>query len=137
MPQQVPVVHIDLDHPSVSEAEGEPVFLEHGGESPLLQEAASVLKLIHESQDASTSLSKMIEGLELVESVDLQFEFSDGSKHSVSGLFTINEDKLRELNASALASLHEKGHLRDIYLLLASQHNLGKLVQRKNRRLAG
>ena len=31
-----PVIHVDLDHPRVNEAEGEPVFLPHGGNSPYL-----------------------------------------------------------------------------------------------------
>ena len=33
-----PVIHIDLDHPRVSEAEGEPLFLKLGGNAPYLQE---------------------------------------------------------------------------------------------------
>ena len=41
VPTQVPVVHIDLDHPAVSETEGQPAFLPHGGESPWLQRMSS------------------------------------------------------------------------------------------------
>ena len=32
-----PVIHVDLDHPRISQTEGEPVFLRHGGNSPYLE----------------------------------------------------------------------------------------------------
>ena len=58
-----------------------------------------------------------------------------GSKESLKGLYTINEDKLQNLNASALEALHRKGHLRDVYMMLASLPNVSRLIDRKNRRL--
>src|SRR5688572_1624292 len=39
-----PVVHVDLDHPRVSETEGERVFLEHGGNSRYLDRVAGILQ---------------------------------------------------------------------------------------------
>jgi hypothetical protein len=135
VPAQVPVVHIDLDHPVVSDTDGMRVFLPHGGESPLLERATSVLMAIHEGHEASQFLSQLLVGLELVESLDLHVEFVDGSKQSLTALYTINEDKLRTLNAGALEALHEKGHLQSIYMLLASQPNLENLIARKNRLL--
>jgi hypothetical protein len=135
VPTQSPVVHIDLDHPSVSETEGERVFLPHGGESPLLEHISSVLMTIHQGHEAAKSLSEMLVGLELVESLTLGVELKDGSNHSLEGLYTINEDRLRDLNASALESLHKRGHLRDVYMMLASLPNVSRLIERKNRRL--
>ena len=66
VPTRAPVVHIDLDHPSVSETEGERVFLPHGGESPLLEHISSVLMTIHQGHEAAKSLSEMLVGLELI-----------------------------------------------------------------------
>ena len=135
VPTQAPVVHIDLDHPGVSETEGEPVFLPHGGESPLLEHISSVLMTINQGHEAAKSLSEMLVGLELVESLELGVELKDGTKQSLKGLYTINEDRLRELNASALESLHKRGHLRDVYMMLASLPNVSRLIERKNRQL--
>lgn len=136
VPTKAPVVHIDLDHPSVSDTDGERVFLPHGGESPLLERISSVLMTIHQGYEAAKSLSGMLVGLELIESVSLGVELRDGSQESVKGLYTINEDKLQNLNASALESLHKKGHLRDVYMMLASMPNVSRLIERKNRRLS-
>lgn len=133
VPAKVPVVHIDLDHPGVNESDGTRVFLPHGGESPLLERVTSVLKAIHEGDKASESLSQLLVGMDLIESLELQVEFVDGSKQSLTGLYTISEDKLRVLNASALEALHDKGCLQSVYMMLASQPNIESLVARKNR----
>jgi hypothetical protein len=135
VPAQSPVVHIDLDHPGVSDTEGERVFLPHGGESPLLEHISSVLMTIHQGHEAAKSWSEMLVGLELIESLSLGVELKDGSNQSLKGLYTINEDRLRDLNASALESLHKRGHLRDVYMMLASLPNVSGLIERKNRRL--
>ena len=137
VPTRAPVVHIDLDHPGVSENEGERVFLPGGGESPLLERISSVLMTIHQGHEAAKSFSEMLVGLELIESMTLEAGLKDGSKQSLTGLYTINEDKLQSLNANALESLHKKGHLRDIYMMLASLPNVSRLIERKNRRLPG
>lgn len=135
VPTQVPVVHFDADHSSVSETDGERVFLEHGGASPYLERINSVLMAIHEGHDANKSFSQVLVGLELIESLSVEIEFNDGSKQGLSGLYTINEEKLRTLNANSLETLHEKGYLRQIYMTLASLPNLAKLIARKNHML--
>ena len=137
VPKRAPVVHIDLDHPSISDTEGEPVFLPGGGDSPLLERISSVLMTIHQGHEAAKSFSEMLVGLELIESMTLEAGLKDGSKQSLTGLYTINEDKLQNLNANALESLHKKGHLRDVYMMLASLPNVSRLIERKNRRLPG
>ena len=136
VPSQVPVVHVDLDHPSVSTAEGEPLFLAHGGESPLLERLSSVLKAIHDGHQVNDSFSQLLVGLDLIESLSLDVRFDDGSRQTLKGLYTINEDRLRTLNASGLEALHKHGHLRDIYMILAGMPNLEKLIARKNALLA-
>lgn len=132
IPVQEPVVHIDLDHPSISQTDGERVFLEHGGESSLLERMTSILMTIHQGHEFSQSFSQLLVGLELIESLALEIEFKDGSKQTLGGLYTINEDKLRGLSANGLEVLHKKGHLKDIYMMLASLPNVAKLIERKN-----
>lgn len=136
IPQRVPVVHVDLDHPSVNHTEGEAVFLPQGGESPYLERINGILSLIHEGHAASRSLSQVLVGLELVESVAVNVEFDDGSKQSLAGLYSINEDRLRGLAAGALETLHTKGHLQDVFMLLTSLLSMKGLIARKNRQLS-
>lgn len=135
VPTETPVVHIDMDHPSVNEAEGAAVFLEHGGESPFLERISAVLNAIHHGHETSRSMSQVLVGLELIESMQLDVSFNDGSSQSLKGLYTINEDKLRALNANALGVLHDDNYLQAVYMMLASLANISDLVARRNRRL--
>ena len=51
------------------------------------------------------------------------------------GFYTINEDRLNELSSDVLTSLHKKGHLQAIYMTIASQANIRKLIRKKNEQL--
>lgn len=136
IPQRRPVVSIDIEHPKVSDSEGEPIFMQHGGESPLLERINEVLMNIHKGHEANQAFSKLLVGLDLIESLALKMTLIDGSQQNLGGLYTINEDKLRELNGSALESLHRPGFLHSVYMILASAPNLGKLIERKNQVLS-
>ncbi|MDT8408867.1 MAG: SapC family protein [Wenzhouxiangellaceae bacterium] len=135
VPTQVPVVHIELDHPSVSESEGAPLFLPHGGESEWLERMTSVLMAIHTGHESIPSFSKTLVGMELIELVSLDMTFRDGSKQVLNGLYTVNESRLGALSGPALELLNNKGYLQALYLMLASQPNLAALIERKNRAL--
>lgn len=137
VPTQMPVVHVDMDHPSVSQTEGIPVFLPQGGESPFLEHINSVLHAISEGHEASTAFSQVLVGLELIESLTISVEFKDGSKQSLAGLYTINEDRLRGLGGDALATLNQKRYLQNVYMMLASLPCLEQLIETKNRLLDG
>lgn len=132
IPSQDPVVHIDIDHSSISRTEGEPVFLEHGGASPFLENITSVLMTIHQGHEDNSAFCQTLVGLDLIESLSMKIEFNDGSKHNLAGLYTINEEKLNTLNANALELLHSKGYLQHIYMALASLPNVNKLINIKN-----
>ncbi len=135
--QEGPVVHIDMEHPAVSlSGDGEPVFLPQGGEGPLLERANQVLGQIHEGHQASEAFSRLLVGMDLIESLNLEVQFGNGQRHALTGLYTINEERLQSLDGDSLALLHDKGYLQHIYMLLASMPQLAVLIERKNQRLA-
>lgn len=134
-PEQVPVVHVDMDHPAVSDSAGEPVFLPHGGDSPLLERINTVLATIHAGHQASEDFSRMLVGLDLVESIELDIELNDGSRRSLKGLHTIHEERLARLDADSLGMLHQRGYLQHVFMLLASMPQLAVVIERKNRQL--
>ena len=130
-----PVVHIDMDSPRVSETEGVPVFLEHGGHSPYLEHINSVLMTIHDGVEQNKVFSEALTEFDLLEPFTLEFVLNDGSKQNLTGLHTINEEKLNALDAESLAKLHVNGYLEHIYMVMASISNFKTLIDRKNARL--
>ena len=134
-PVEEAVVHIDMDSPRISESEGEPVFLEHGGISPYLEHMTSVLKAMNEGHQYSKGFSDALVQHELLEPFTLEVELNNGGKFKLMGFHTIDEDKLNALDGEALASLHAKGYLEHVYMAMASIANFSVLIQKKNERL--
>jgi hypothetical protein len=132
-------VHIDLDSPRVRDGgiEGEALFLTYGGTSEYLERISSVLRTIHDGLTASRAFVSALVELELIESFVLDVELDDGSQNRLAGFYTINEDRLAQLSADQLASLHGKGYLQAIYMAVASLAQFRALIQRKNRAHAG
>lgn len=135
VPQRLPVVTVDLDDPCVSQSHGEPVFLPHGGEAPLLERMNAVLATIHEGHEASRTFSRILVGLDLVEPFRLDMTFDNGARQSVDGLYRIDEHRLNALDGGSLATLHAGGHLHHVFMMLASLPNLEVLIRRKNQAL--
>ena len=131
VPTQRPRVHFDADHPSVSNSEGQSVFLPQGGESPFLGHINSVLKTIHDGHSNSADFFKALEEFELIEPLTMKIDITESSTHSLTGLYTINEEKMPQLEAAALERLHSKGYLQHIYMILASMPNITSLINRK------
>ncbi len=135
VPSDEPVVHIDMDSPRISETEGVPVFLEHGGHSPYLEHINSVLKAVYDGYEQNKQFSEALAEFDLLEPFTLEVELKDGSKQRLSGLHTINEPKLNGLDGKALEKLHDKGYLEHIYMVMASIANFRTLIDKKNARL--
>ncbi len=131
-PDKQPVVHVDMDSPRISEREGEPVFLEHGGLSQFLENVNSRLEAIHGGYDGDQQFLAALTEHDLLESFVLDVELDDGSQNRMVGFHTINEDKLRALDGEILASLNQKGFLLPIYMVLASLSNIRTLIDKRN-----
>lgn len=129
------MVYVDMDSPRVSETRGEPVFLPHGGYSNYLETVVDLLDYIKYGTDLSDSFSTALLKYELLEVVSLEISLKNGEQNNLAGMYTINEDKLMALDAAALGELHSQGYLEFIYMALASQANVVKLIARIERKL--
>ena len=129
-----PVVHVDLDHPRVSETEGERVFLEHGGNSRYLDRVASILQGINQGIEMGKAMFAAFTALELIEPLKVEIKLDNESQYDLLGLHVISEQKLRNLSSDDLFKLHRSGFLQGAYLVMASLNNLGRLIERKQRR---
>lgn len=133
--RQEPVMHVDLDHPRVNYAEGEPVFLPQGGNTPYLDHIAGVLRGIRNGMEFGSAMFAAFDTLELIQSVQLDVQIDERHRVSVSGLHSIDRDKLAALEGASLADLNRAGYLEGAYLVLASLHNMRRLMAEKQRRL--
>ncbi len=129
------IITIDLDSPKVSTSEGIPLFLEFGGNSDYLENAANVLESLHQGLEKNNEFMEVLEACKLIEPFTMEVSLSDGSDNSLVGLYAINEERLKSLPEEQLLGLFHTGFLEAIYMFLASHTNLQTLVNRKDKRV--
>jgi hypothetical protein len=131
-----PMIHLDLDHPRVSQTEGHRVFLSQGGNSPYLDHIAAVLRSIRDGIEVSKAMFAAFTAMELIEPVKLEVKVTAEEGYDVVGLHTINRQKLASLDAPSLEKLNRPGFLYAAYLVAASMSNVKRLIGIKQRKLA-
>lgn len=128
-----PLVYIDGDDPRVGADDGLPVFLEHGGNAPLLDHIASVLRVIHEGMTTAPAIYAEFEAAGLLQPVDIQISLSDEDGYELPDLLTIDQSALAALSGEPLEQLHASGLLRAATMAASSLGNIQHLIDRKNR----
>jgi hypothetical protein len=128
-------VHVDLDHPRVTDGgEGVRLFDEGGMATPYLEAITERLGALDAGYRASGDFFAALRDHDLLEPFTLEVPLDDGSKHSLVGFHIIDEARLAALDTETLGKLHAAGHLVPIFMALASLSQVSALVERKNRR---
>lgn len=130
------VIHVDLDHPRISQTEGERVFLEQGGHSPYLQRITRILAGLNDGYLLAKPMFAAFAEFGLIAPVDLEVKLQGAEPLNLRGFYSIDRDKLAALSAEDLVRLHRPGFLHGAYLVLASQASLNALIERKVRKQA-
>ena len=122
---------VDMDSKRISHgAEGEAVFLPHGGTTEFIENANTVLRTLHEGLQATPEFVQTLLSHNLLEPFTLDVERPDGTHGQLLGFYMIHEERLAGLNAATVALLHQADYLQPIYMAIASLSNLKKLIQR-------
>ena len=131
-------LHIDMDSPRIVKPhEGESgtaLFMPHGGFSEYLDQIVQLMENLHAH---AQQLPMFIEALmrhQLLEPFVLDLQMPGGQEARLTGLFTINEERLAALPGEALQALAQEGHLLPIYMQMASLAQLPLLAERAARR---
>ncbi|WP_295939335.1 SapC family protein [uncultured Xanthomonas sp.] len=129
------VLHVDMEHPRVTAMQGEPVFLPQGGNTAYLDHIATVLRGIHEGHAFGADMFAALDAHGLIQPVALDVQLDAQHRVGVNGLHAIDRERLSQLDGAALAALNRAGYLEGAYLMLASLHNMRRLIAEKQRRL--
>lgn len=132
--KQSAVIHIDMEHPKVNEQQGQPLFLEHGGNSAYLEYISKVLNIAHQGIALNDAMFAAFKEFKLLEPVNIEFDLDNGQKHRLTGNYTINESKLQALTAEQLAQLNKAGFLPLAFAVIFSMTNIRKLIEIKNQK---
>jgi hypothetical protein len=131
-PSNAPVIHIDMSHPKVNDKEGQAVFLEHGGNSPYLEDISKLLGYMMDGLEECNLMISNFDKLGLIEPIELQVASGENQVHKLHGNYTISQDALANLSAENLKALQNSGFLHHAYMMIASLSNIQKLVNWQN-----
>lgn len=129
-------VAIDMSQ-TVRSHEGERLFLEDGQATKFLQNMTSMLSaLVTGTKEGLEFTGRLVE-LNLIEPVQIDIQFVNGSDTKLQGLYWIAAAALKALPAAQLAELRDREYLEWMYFQMASISQVSSLVARKNRLLSG
>jgi hypothetical protein len=124
-------VAIDLDNPRIDDA-GKPLFTDDGEPTQYLQSIMALFRDLKPGLEMTRVFVETLARLKLIEPIDIDLAFDDGTKRQLAGLYTINQDALRALPDSGVVDLFRRGYLQLIYLMIASLKQVQVLARRKN-----
>lgn len=129
-------IAVDLDHPQISEKDGEPLFDEAGEPSDALRRIQRALGLLVTGNEETERFIEEAVRLRIVEPIDISLRFDDGEKLQLDGLYTMSLDAIAELDDPAALSLFRSGYLQLAYTIAGSLRQIPVLANRRNERLA-
>jgi len=121
---------IDLDNPGVRETDGEPLFDGNGEYSPYLRHKMNLLAQLVDGEQHSKLFTAKAEQLGLIHAIQLELKMPGAEPRKFSGLYSIDERKLRNLDAATVAELNGNGYLHAMYAMLSSLGHLQILARR-------
>jgi hypothetical protein len=107
-----------------------------GTDSAYLKEILSILGELVAGKERTEQFIATALSLQLLAPVLLDIVLDDGTPLQLEGLYSIDEDKLRELDAGEITGLWKAGDLDLIYSVLISTGQIFKLIRLKNQRIA-
>ena len=130
-------VFLDEAYPGFNTDEGERLFNEDGSDTEMLKNAVGFLGEFQGQVAQTRAFMKEIRELGLLQPRNIQINSAaEGQGLTLNGLFVINEEKLRELDAETLQKLVKSGAMDWIYAHLMSLTNIERLIARLNQRVA-
>lgn len=129
-------IAVDLNHPQISEKEGERLFGDDGEPTDTMRRIQRAVGLLASGNEETERFIETLVDLRLIEPIDISLRFDDGKKVRLDGLYTVSLDSIAELEDSDALTLFRKGYLLLAYTIAGSLKQISVLANRRNERLA-
>lgn len=125
-------VYIDENSEMLGE-QGEALFTDAGEASELLKNRQQFLAELANSEMLNQRFIAKVKDLDLLESIQINIQYQNGTSRNITGIMTINEKKLFELEDAVVLELHKAGFIGAIYAMMLSLGQLNRLVELSNK----
>lgn len=126
---------LDRDHPVFDGSDGERLFDEGGGPGAALRRVQRALGTLQTGLPATDSAIQRLLHHKLLEPIDIDLRFDDGSRIRLDGLYTVSLDRLHALPDAAVLDLFRQGDLQLAYAQASSIGHVRRLARRYNDQL--
>ena len=130
-----PDLAIDLDHPRVGVDGGTALFTENGEPTRYLQSIIWAFQDLKPGIEGTKLFIARLLELKLIEPIDIEVEFDDGTMRKCVGLYTVNQEVLSMLPDDTVIELFRRGYLRLLHYMIASLKQFPVLARKKNGRI--
>jgi hypothetical protein len=130
------VLCIDLDNPCLDGSGTKTIVNPDGSDSAYLQEILSILGELVAGKKTTEQFIARLLSLDLLAPIMLDIVLDDGTPLQVQGLYGLDEEKFRQLDAGEISGLWKTGYLDLIYAVLIAGGQIFKLIRMKNQRIA-
>ncbi len=130
------VLCIDLDSPCLESSGAKTIVNPDGSDSAYLAGILSILGELVAGKAPTEQFIAHLLSLDLLAPILLDIVLEDGTPLQVQGLYSLDEEKFRQLDAGEVARLWKIGYLDLIYAVLIASGQIFNLIRLKNRRIA-
>jgi hypothetical protein len=130
------VLCIDLDSPCLDGSGAKTIVNPDGSDSAYLEGILSILGELVAGKKTTEQFIACLLSLDLLAPIMLDIVLDDGTPLQVQGLYGLDEEKFRQLDAGAISSLWKSGYLELVYAVLIASGQIFKLIRMKNQRIA-
>jgi hypothetical protein len=130
------VLCIDLDSPCLDGSGAKTIVNPDGSDSAYLEGILSILGELVAGKKTTEQFIACLLSLDLLAPIMLDIVLEDGTPLQVQGLYGLDEEKFRQLDAGAISSLWKSGYLELVYAVLIASGQIFKLIRMKNQRIA-
>ena len=123
---------VDLDSEFIGEEQDLPLFEDGDKESEVLVNVQQALGRLYDNERMTDKFIKELEDNDLLQEHELNIALSNEEKKKLVGIFTINEDKVKELPDDVVLDFHKRGLFVPIYSMLGSLGQMNRLAQLRN-----
>jgi hypothetical protein len=126
---------IDREHRRFASGSAQPLFEDREAPAAALRRVQRALSRLHAGLPRTEQFIKRLLGLKLIEPIDLSFNFDDGERLILEGLYTISRDALADLDDATVIDLFRDHNLAHAYAIIGSLQHIPRLAKLRNDRL--
>jgi hypothetical protein len=130
------VLCIDLDSPCLDGSGAKTIVNPDGSDSAYLEGILSILGELVAGKKTTEQFIACLLSLDLLAPIMLDIVLDDGTPLQVQGLYGLDEEKFRQLDAGEIPGLWKTGYLELVYAVLIASGQIFKLIRMKNQRIA-